>query len=140
MAVRAGGPHRLDRRLAVDERDRSRSARDERVSKLSDVDAQPSEHLTRQPFDVEHAEQNVLGGHVWLLVFAREPACSFERTLCPGREWHRFAVRRSSACSQRFDHLVARSRERCTGSAQHVGRLSIVVRQQPEKQVLGANS
>ena len=92
MAVWAAGPHHLDRRLVVDERYRTRSARDERVAKLSDVDAEPSEHLTGQAFDVEHAEQNVLGGHLWLLVFAREPACSFERALGPGREWHRLAV------------------------------------------------
>ena len=136
----AGGPHRLDRRPVVDGRYRTGSARHERVAKLSDVDAEPSEHLTGQSFDVEHAEQNVLGGHLWLLVLAREAARSFERTLCPGREWHRFVVRRSSAGSQRFDHLVTSRGERCAGRAQHIGRLSIAVRQQAEKEMLGANS
>ena len=140
MTLGTARPHRLHRRLVVDDGNGRREARDKRVAKLRDVDAEPSEYLTGQAFDVEHAEQNVLGGDLWLLAFAREPACSFERTLCPGREWHRVAVWRSSACSQRFDHLVARRRERCTSGTQHLGCLSIVVRQQPEKQVLGADS
>ena len=99
----------------VDDGNARRRARDKRVAKLGDVDAEPSEYLTGQAFDVEHAEQNVLGGDLWLLAFAREPACSFERTLCPGRERQRFDVRRSSAAPQRFDHLVARRGERCSG-------------------------
>ena len=103
-------------------------------------DAEPSEHLTGQPFDVEHAEQNVSGGHLWLLFLAREPARSFERPLCPGRERQRFAVRRPGVCSQRFDHLVARGCEIYTGRSQHVSRLTVIVREQSEKQMLGSNS
>ena len=37
--------------------------------------------------------QNVPGGHLWLLFFAREPACSFERPLCSRRERQRLAIR-----------------------------------------------
>ena len=80
------------------------------------------------------------GGHLWLLFLPREPACSFERPLCPGRERQRFAVRRPGVCSQGFDHLVARGRETHTGRSQHVSRLTVIVREQSEKQMLGANS
>ena len=141
MTVRAPWPHRLDRRPVVDERNRNVGASGHtRVAKVDDVHAEPSEHLTGQSFDVEHAEQHVPGGHLWLLFFAREPACSFERPLCPGRERQRFAVWRSSVCSQYFDHLVARSCEIYPCRSQHVSRLTVIVREQSEKQMLGANS
>jgi hypothetical protein len=65
MTVWAAWPHRLDRRRVVDERNRNLGARgDHRVAKVGDVDAEPSQHLARQSFDVEHAEQNVSGGHL----------------------------------------------------------------------------
>ena len=141
MTVWAPWPHRRDRRLVVDERNRNMGAiGDNRVAKVDDVHAEPSENLAGQSFDVEHAEQNVPGGHLWLLFFAREPACSFERPLCPGRERQRVAVRRSSLCSQGFDHLVTRSCEIYTGRSQRVSRLTVIVREQPEKQMLGADS
>ena len=64
-----------------------------RVAEVDDVRAEASEHLTGEAFDVEHTEQNVPGGHLGLLLFAREPACSFERSLCPRCERQGFAVR-----------------------------------------------
>lgn len=129
MTVRAPWPHLLDRRLVVDERNRNVDASgDKRVAKVIDVHAEPSEHLTGQSFDVENAEQNVPGGHLWLVLFAREPTCPFESPLCPGRERQRFAVRQSSVGSRRFDHLVARSCETYADRAQHVSRLTIIVR------------
>jgi hypothetical protein len=57
VTVWAPWSHRLDRRLVVDERNRNvATSGDNRVAKLDDVHAQPSEHLTGQSFDVEHAE------------------------------------------------------------------------------------
>ena len=78
----------------MDERDTSKGMTAEnRVAKADDVDAEPSEHLTSQTFDVEHTEQNVPWGHLRRLFFAREAASSFERPLCPRRERQRFAFR-----------------------------------------------
>jgi hypothetical protein len=118
MTVRAPWPYLLDRRLVVDGRNRNVDARgDKRVAKVIDVHAQPAEHLTGQSFDVENAEQNVTSGHLWLVLFAREPTCPFESPLCPGRERQRFAVRQAGVGSRRFDHLVTRSCETYTGRA-----------------------
>ena len=111
-----------------------------RITKAVDVHTEASEHLASQSFDVEHAEQNVTGGHLWLLLLAREPTCPFESAPCPGRErQERCTVRQSSAGSHRFDHLVARSCERHAGPAQRVGRLTVIIGQHSEEQMLGAN-
>ncbi|MEY2400536.1 MAG: hypothetical protein QOJ08_647, partial [Ilumatobacteraceae bacterium] len=68
MTVWAPWPHRLDQRRVVAERNRhGGGSGGNRVPKLDDVHAEPSEHLTGQSFDVEHAEQNMPGGHLWLL-------------------------------------------------------------------------
>lgn len=141
MTVRAPWSHRLDGRLVVVERNGNVGAGgDKGVAEVDDVHVEPAEHLAGQTFDVEHAEQNVAGGHLWPSFFAREPACSFESPLGPGRERQRFAVRRSRVGSYRLDHLVARRWEICTGCSQQLRGLTVIIRQQSEKQMLGAHS
>jgi hypothetical protein len=145
MTARANWPHYLDRGLVVEEGHREKGRRNvgasgvNRVANLGDVHAEASEHLAGQTFDVEHAEQNVGAGHLWLLVFAGESARSFQGPLCPRRERQCIAGRRSGVCSRRFGHLVARRGEMCTGRSEQVGRLTVIVREKSEKQMLGAN-
>jgi hypothetical protein len=128
VTVWAPWPHLVDRRLG-DENPRNIDATaDQRVANAVNVHAEPSEHLTSKPLDVEHAEQNVPRGHLWLLFFAREPTCAFESPLCPRGERQHFIVRRSSVGSQRFDHLVARTGETCAGRTKHVSRLTVIAR------------
>jgi hypothetical protein len=134
-------PHRLDRRLVVDGcHGNAGSSRANGVAKVDEVHIKTSEHLAGQSFHVEHAEQNVPGGHLWLLFLAREAARSFERPLSPRSERQHVAVRRSGVCAQRFGHFVTGSCEMYTGRSQHVSRLTVIVREQPEKQMFGANS
>lgn len=129
MTVWAPWSHLRDRRLVVYEHGRSVDAcGDKCFANVIDVHAESSEHLTGQSFDIEHAEQNVRDGHLWFLLLAREPACPFESPLCPGRERQRFAVRQSSAGSQRFDHLVACRCESHAGRSQHLSQLTVIVR------------
>lgn len=129
MTVWAPWPHLLDRRLVICEHGRNVDAcGDKCFANMIDVHAESSEHLTGQSFDIEYAEQNVPGGHLWFLLFAREPTCPFESPLCPGRERQRSAVRQSSPGSQRFDHLVARRYESYAGRSQHLSRLTVIVR------------
>jgi hypothetical protein len=128
MTVRASWPHRLDQPLVVYVRNENgETSCGNRVAKLDEVHAEPAKHLTGQTFDIEHAEQNVPGGHLGLLVLAREPPCSLERSLCPRRERQRFAVRESSSCAQCFDHLVARRCQTYTGRSQHVCRFTVII-------------
>ena len=130
MTVWAPWPQLLDRRLVVNEHRRNVDAcGDKRVANVIRVHTESSEHLTGQPFDVEHAEQNVPDGHLWLLLLAREPTSPFESPPCPGGERQEpCTVRQSSAGSQRFDHLVARSGETYAGRSQHLSRLTVIVR------------
>lgn len=131
MTVWAPWPYLVDRRLVVNEHRRNVDAcGDKRVANVIYVHAESSEHLTGQSFDVKHAEQNVPGGHLWFLLFAREPTCPFESPPCPGRERqkHFRTVRQFTAGSQRFDHLVARSGETHAGRSQHLSRLAVIVR------------
>ncbi len=43
-----------------------------------------SQHLTGQPFDVEHAEQDVPGVDLWFLLLAREPVLPVRAPAAPG--------------------------------------------------------
>ena len=90
----AGAPwsHALARSWWVDALRRERGARiDDRVAKMTYVDVESAQHLTREAFDVEHPEQDVPSSHLGLSFLAGEPARPTECTLGARRERQRLA-------------------------------------------------
>ena len=90
----AGAPwsHWLARSWWVDALRRELGARiDDRVAQMTDVDVEPSQHLTREAFHVEHPEQDMPGSHLGLAFLAGEPARPTECSLGARRERQRLA-------------------------------------------------
>ena len=112
---------------------------DDRLAQSHEVNAEPAHHLAGEAFDVEHAEQHMVGVDLRIAVATCKPAGALERTLRAWRERQLLVVRGFHDLGDDFRHGEAGAGERRSGGAQRRRRVAVGVGEQSEQQVFGAD-